>query len=179
MSTDPLENEVSIPGVAPSVSREKWARHALNKMSHGYVLIVGQERRNANFFKAGKGYEMCSYATARQLIKQGLVVEGGTHPLGTIFLMAPTAMMQVLPKPSDHDDEEDAPSSLDEELRIVLGDKVVPVDDVEDMLAEEEEEEQEDAQAAEAEENDSDDDPSFLFGDDAEFSPSKRIRGGF
>jgi hypothetical protein len=91
--------------------------------------------------------------------------------------MAPTAMMQVLPKPSDHEDEEDATSPLDEELRIVLGDKVVPVDDVEDILADEEED-QEDVQAAEADENESDDETSFLFGDDAEFSPSKRIRGG-
>ena len=179
MSTDAFENEVSIPGVAPSVSREKWARHALNKMAHGYVLIVGSERRNANFFKAGKGFEMCSYLTAKQLIRQGMVVEGGPHPLGTMYFLAPTALIQPLPKPEINEDDEDAASPIDDELRIVLGNKVVPVTDVEDLLADAEDDDQDVDDAAEADDAGDEDDTSFLFGEDTDLTSSKRIRGGF
>jgi len=72
----------------PTVSREKWALHARKKLAHGYVLIVNPGRQNANFFMPGKGYEMCSYHTAQQLIRDGIVVEAGTHYLGTLYKLS-------------------------------------------------------------------------------------------
>ena len=71
--------------VGPTVSKDKWANHAKMKMSKGYVLIVGTKRRNANFYSKEKGYEMCAYNVARQLIKEGIVVKTGEHHLGEVY----------------------------------------------------------------------------------------------
>ena len=78
-----------------SVSREKWAQHALGKMQRGYALIVPEGRRSASFFKVGKGYEACAYHTARQLIREGLVVAAGPHALGTLYLPTPEALQAL------------------------------------------------------------------------------------
>ena len=79
-------------GIPPSISRDKWTRHALHKMTRGYCIILSTERRSACFFMAGKGYEGCPYKAARQLILDGFIVEGGKHPLGTIYLLDPEAL---------------------------------------------------------------------------------------
>ena len=71
--------------VSPSVSKDKWVRHALQKLSKGYVLILGKGKRTANFFKPGSGYEMCAYNVALQLVRDGLVTESRPHYLGTIY----------------------------------------------------------------------------------------------
>lgn len=76
------------PGPKPTVSKEQWIGHARKKLVRGYVLIVNDTRHNANFFMPGKGYEMCSYQTARQLVKDGVVVAAGTHYLGTVYKLA-------------------------------------------------------------------------------------------
>lgn len=73
---------------APTVTREKWRQHALAKLARGYVLIVGTERRAANFYLAGKGFEMCAYPVAAQLVKEGAVVEAFQHHLGTAYRLA-------------------------------------------------------------------------------------------
>jgi hypothetical protein len=80
----------------PTVSREKWALHARKKLAHGYVLIVNPSRQNANFFMPGKGYEMCSYHTAQHLIRDGIVVEAGTHYLGTLYKLSAESTTPVV-----------------------------------------------------------------------------------
>jgi hypothetical protein len=76
--------------VGPTVSKDKWVNHAKAKMAKGYVLIVGTARRNANFYSKEKGYEMCAYNVAKQLIKEGAVVKTGEHHLGEVYeLVAP------------------------------------------------------------------------------------------
>ena len=85
---------------APTVSREKWHHHAINKMARGYFLIVGAQRRSANFYLPGKGYETCSYAIATQLIKEGAVVEAGEHYLGTLYALVAQPSQQK-PKPAE------------------------------------------------------------------------------
>lgn len=75
----------------PTVSKEKWINHAKAKMARGYVLIVGKERRTANFYLRPKGFEMCAYNVAKQLIRDGIVVEAGEHHLGTVYKLASDA----------------------------------------------------------------------------------------
>ncbi|AEN73872.1 hypothetical protein Rhom172_1962 [Rhodothermus marinus SG0.5JP17-172] len=81
--------------VGPTVSKDKWINHAKNKLARGYVLIVGTERRNANFYLRGKGYEMCPYDVAQAMIKQGLVVQTGKHHLGLIYELVPEAKAEL------------------------------------------------------------------------------------
>lgn len=71
--------------IGPTVSKDKWVNHARNKLSRGYVLIVGTERKNANFYSKEKGYEMCAYNVARQMIKDGLVRKVKDHHLGEVY----------------------------------------------------------------------------------------------
>ena len=93
----------------PTVSKEKWLNHARTKLSRGYVLILGRQRRNANFYLRSKGFEMCPYHVAKHLVSQGLVVEAGQHPLGTMYRLAEDAA--PLPKPAAprREAEEDPP----------------------------------------------------------------------
>ncbi len=99
---------------APTVTKEKWRSHALAKLERGYVLIVGTQRRTANFYQPGKGYEMCAYNVATQLIKEGSVVKAYDHHLGTAYGLAagaktpPPAPKPPAPKPPKPRDEMDA-----------------------------------------------------------------------
>ena len=77
--------------VGPTVSKDKWLTHARLKLSKGYVLIVGKQKKTANFWLRSKGFEMCPHNVARNMIKDGLVVEAGEHPLGTIYKLADEA----------------------------------------------------------------------------------------
>lgn len=107
---------------APTVSREKWRIHAIGKLSKGYVIIVGDKRRNANFYLPGKGYEMCAYHVATQLIKEGIITESHEHHLGTAYALAvvpPPPPPRPKPLPVVDDDEEE-----DE----------IPVDDLDALL---------------------------------------------
>ncbi len=110
---------------APTVSREKWQAHAIGKMTRGYVLIVGTERRSANFYLPGRGYEMCAFDTAKRLIKEGIVVKSHDHYLGTAYKLAdgiapppkpvpPPKPIPVVAKDDDTDDDDDMSSLLDE-----------------------------------------------------------------
>lgn len=71
--------------IGPTVSKDKWVNHAKNKLSHGYVLIIGTERKSANFHSKVKGYEMCAYNVARQLVKEGIVRKVRDHHLGEVY----------------------------------------------------------------------------------------------
>ena len=118
----------------PSVSRDRWLEHARKKLEKGYTLIVSDERRNANFYMAGKGYETCPHKTALQLIKQGVVKKGGKHHLGSIYVLSDDAVTETPPvkKPIDEDDDEPVADATEyDEL----------VDELEDTEAESEEEE--------------------------------------
>ena len=71
--------------IGPTVSKDKWVNHARTKLTRGYVLIVGTARKNANFYSKEKGYEMCAYNVARQMIKDGLVHKVRDHHLGEVY----------------------------------------------------------------------------------------------
>ncbi len=105
--------------ISPSVSPEKWRQHALRKLGQGYVLIIGKNRRNANFYKAGKGFEPCAFAAASKLAEQALLEEAGRHPLGTVYKLtsnAPTKIAEA-PKPApDWDDDDDETPEAEREL---------------------------------------------------------------
>ncbi|HEX7072058.1 MAG TPA: hypothetical protein VF190_14690 [Rhodothermales bacterium] len=90
----------------PTVSKEKWVNHAKAKLTRGYVLIVGKKRKTANFYLKNKGYEMCGYDVAKQLIKDGLVVESGEHTLGTVYSLASSMTQTAAPRVSVRDEEE-------------------------------------------------------------------------
>ncbi len=120
----------------PSVSRDRWLEHARKKLEKGYALIVSDERRNANFHMAGKGYETCPHKTALQLIKQGVVKKAGKHHLGSMYFLADAAIADS-PAPAkrnivvDDEEEDVAEASEYDDL----------VDELEDESLEEEEEE--------------------------------------
>lgn len=96
--------------VGPTVSKDKWANHAKLKMSKGYVLIVGTSRRNANFYSKDKGYEMCAYNVAKQLIKEGIVVKTGEHHLGEVYELTVAPAVDAKGK---HKGEDDSVDELD------------------------------------------------------------------
>ncbi len=81
----------------PSVTLDKWIAHAKRKLEKGYRLVVSQDKRTANFYLPGKGYEMCDYKTARQLIETGLVIEVKEHHLGKLYdLVADYEIMEEI-----------------------------------------------------------------------------------
>ncbi|CAM3245793.1 hypothetical protein [Rhodothermus bifroesti] len=141
--------------VGPTVSKEKWVSHAKNKLARGYVLIVGTTRRNANFYLRGKGYEMCPYDIACLMIKQGLVVQTGTHHLGVIYELAPEVKAElqqgqrqrphVVEEPDETDElgaileaPEDVAAEVDEEIEEELEEEA---EDLEEALDEDLDEE--------------------------------------
>lgn len=95
--------------IGPSVSRDKWLSHARTKLQRGYVLIVGNGRRTANFYSRDKGYEMCAFDIARALVNSGEVLASGEHYLGTVYTLTDTAPPQMpQPRPAVlADDSED------------------------------------------------------------------------
>ena len=121
VSNDPGGPERS---TAPTVSREKWLNHARTKMARGYVLIIGSERRVANFYQPGKGYEMCAYNVAKRLVKEGIVTPTRTHYLGTVYELqvTPEIKQDVRPEPpktepETEDDMDVLLKSLEQEVQ--------------------------------------------------------------
>ncbi len=94
--------------IGPTVTKDKWLNHAKSKLSRGYVLIVGRKRKTANFHSSAKGYEMCSYQVARQLIKDGTVRKVREHHLGDVYelIALPDPAPLARPRPSASTDEE-------------------------------------------------------------------------
>ncbi len=144
--------------VGPTVSKDKWVSHAKNKLARGYVLIVGTNRRNANFYLRGKGYEMCPYDIACLMIKQGIIVPTGTHHLGTVYELAPEVKAElqhgqrqrphVVDEPDETDELEailEAPeevvAAVDEEVEEALEEDEEEVEDLGDELEEDLDEE--------------------------------------
>ena len=87
----------------PTVTKDKWITHVVRKLEKGYLLIVANDRRSANFYKAGSGYEMCSYQAAVQMVRDGSVVKTRDHYLGTAYALAPhmIATPPARPRPAE------------------------------------------------------------------------------
>ena len=114
-------------GAFPSVSKEQWVKHALKKLSKGYVLIISDERGVANFFRGAGDLEPCSMHTARRLVRQGFVQSSGKNDLGDLFEIKPEFREDPKNKPAvakpptitrydDDDLDDDNSDDLEEEL---------------------------------------------------------------
>lgn len=106
--------------IGPTVSKDKWVNHARSKLSRGYVLIVGTERKNANFYSKEKGYEMCAYNVARQMIKDGLVRKVRPHHLGDVYELADTPV--AVPVPLERRSSAEISDASEDELDLLLED---------------------------------------------------------
>lgn len=100
--------------VGPTVSKDKWVNHAKQKMLKGYVLIVGTTRRTANFYSKEKGYEMCAYNVAKQLIKEGHVMRTGQHHLGDVYELHAAPMAEARHKQANEDSLDELDVLLDQ-----------------------------------------------------------------
>lgn len=100
--------------IGPTVSKDKWVNHARNKLSRGYVLIVGTARKNANFYSQEKGYEMCAYNVARQMIKDGLVRKVRDHHLGEVYELIDIPVVERRPAAVKRSSEEDLEALLND-----------------------------------------------------------------
>lgn len=85
---DSPDRDVQDKQTSPTVSKDKWLVHARAKLTKGYILIVSTERRSANFYKSGSGYEMCAYKVATELVQRGIVKKQKDHYLGTAYVLA-------------------------------------------------------------------------------------------
>jgi len=120
-----------VPQVSPTVSKEAWERYAINKMTQGYVIIIRDGRRSANFYKPGKGFEACSFKTAQKLLAEGCIVNAGRHELGTVYRLAPTAEL-IMPPPriaTIKDDDDDAVAIDDTDIETQLDDLTEDIED--------------------------------------------------
>jgi hypothetical protein len=104
--------------VGPTVSKDKWLNHAKSKLAKGYTLIVGTNKKTANFYLKSKGFEACPYNVAKQLIKDGAVVEAGTHHLGIVYKLKDDVQVVKttprVPEPEDEEVLEDVENLLDD-----------------------------------------------------------------
>lgn len=133
--------------VGPTVSKDKWVNHAKAKLSKGYTLVIGKNKRTANFYLRSKGFEMCPYNVAKQLVKDGLVVEAGEHPLGTMYRLAdnvPPVEVKRKPTPVAKIEEQPEVVEIDDEDVDDDVDDVDEVDEADDAVDDEVDEEPDD-----------------------------------
>lgn len=132
------EQEYRFP---PTVTRDKWRTHILTKIARGYVLIISPEKRIANFFMRGKGYETCAFDVAKQLVNSGLLVKAFDHHLGTAYTLAePLELTPPPPTPKpvlDDDDDDDMSDLLDELAESNPEEEDDFEDDIEDEIEDE------------------------------------------
>ncbi len=128
METSSSSSDFQERRVGPTVSKDKWINHARLKLSKGYVLIVGKQKKTANFWLRSKGFEMCPHNVARQLVKEGVVVEAGEHALGTIYKLA-----EELPPPPA---PKRRPAPEPDPVKVVLAVALDDVDDEDDIESE-------------------------------------------
>jgi hypothetical protein len=91
----------------PTVTKDKWITHAVRKLEKGYILVVANDRRSANFYKAGSGYEMCSYQAAVQMVRDGAVIKVRDHYLGTAYALAAHLIATPPARPASPSPEDD------------------------------------------------------------------------
>lgn len=89
------ESEERFVQTSPSVTKEKWFKHAMRKLAAGYVIIINQEHKNANFFKPGKGFEMCAYSTAKEMIRAGIIAEDRTTHRGVHYVLTDVSFLET------------------------------------------------------------------------------------
>lgn len=161
MDITPDRSDFQEQRTSPTVSKEKWANHARQKLLKGYVLIISSNKKSANFYLAGKGYEMCPFHIAKRLVKEGLVVENGTHYLGNVYTLS-SALPAIEIKPIPVLDEpEEVPGDDMEVILDQLGGKEAIVDAADDEEEDVDEEEEEDNEDEEEEDED-------VYGEDDE-----------
>ena len=106
------------PRVPPTVSKDKSLQLALNKLSRGWIIVLGSKGKNANFFKPGKGFDPMLYSVAKKLIELDLIREDGSHFLGTKYVLAenadPTKAIAPTSVVDDDDEEDDDDSDSDD-----------------------------------------------------------------
>lgn len=92
--------------MASSAPSSKWLPLAEQKFKRGYVLVINDQRRVANFFKPGKGYEPCPYRIARDMIIEGVIAETGKRrPLGLEYTRTTTTKLHTVANEPDDDDD--------------------------------------------------------------------------
>lgn len=128
-----------------SDSKERWAKHAVNKLLKGYRLIISRTKKTANFHKESTGFETCPHRTAMRLVREGFLIKTGEHSLGGIYELKPEfkakptskkksppiAPVKVKTPIEDENDELIDPDELDD-----------VIDELDDDLEEEDLEEQ-------------------------------------
>ncbi len=129
------------PGASlSSDSKERWARHAITKLSKGYKLIISQTRVSANFHKPGSGFETCPHKTAIKLVRAGYLDEKGEHDLGILYELKPEFMEEAKPKKKAAKKVKKAkPEPPKEELAIDLDDDELDADELADADLDDEE----------------------------------------
>ena len=105
-------------GASPSVTKERWLKHAVHKLSKGYILIVNSDRKVANFYKGYGDFESCSFQTARELINGGFVEEDGDDPMGIVYTLKSDKDIDITTSEHDDEDEEDDSANIDTEAAL-------------------------------------------------------------
>ncbi len=138
-STSPYDKE-KFPGAAPSVSTEKWLNYIYRKLQKGYYLIIGEQRKIANFYRGYGEMEACSYPVAKKLLDRGELEPVGKHFLGTMYRLKSEAQPVPPPASTSVEDEEETDLALAEEAEELeedlLEDLAEDVEDDEDILDE-------------------------------------------
>ena len=124
-------------GASPSVTKERWFKHAVHKLAKGYNLIVNKDRKVANFYKGFGDFESCSYKTARKLITQEFVELIGEHDMGQEYRLKSDQDIDIADAPDEDDTDEAETEAVDaiEEAKDVIEDEdleEVPGDDDEE-----------------------------------------------
>ena len=148
-SITPMAAKDNTPGASlSSDSKERWAKHAISKLSKGYKLIISQTRVSANFHKPGSGFETCPHKTAVKLVRAGYLNETGEHDLGIVYELKPEFMESATPKKkaAKKPKKVEAPK---EEVEIELDDEL-DAEDLDDELDAEDLDDDLDAEELEA-----------------------------
>ena len=121
-------------GASPSVSKERWLKHAVHKLAKGYNLLVNHDRKVANFYKGYGDFESCAYKTARKLILHEYVELLGEHEMGLEYTLKSDKDLDVTSVTEDDIDEVE----MDADEVIEETTDVMNEDDLDDVEAEEE-----------------------------------------
>jgi hypothetical protein len=127
------DDGLSVIRVPPSVSKDKYIQLAVGKLERGWVIVLGDKGKNANFFKPGQGFGPIMLSVAKKLIELGLITEDGRHPLGRRFVLSKdadkSAAVIKVPIVDDDDDDDDDDSTEYDSLDIVDSEDVESEDD--------------------------------------------------
>ena len=127
-------------GASPSVSKERWLKHAVHKMSRGYNLIVNKDRKVANFYKGFGDFESCSYQTARKLILHDYVELIGEHEMGLEYRLKSDKNIEVGAVAVEEDEEDTDEVGIDTEDAIEEDEDLLDDDELENSSEEDEDE---------------------------------------